>query len=262
MKTTADYLDELRARFKVESDYALREHTGWRLQQISRYRTKKSSFDDATARKVSAWLDAKLEEVLIDMNAQRARDKEIRNAWQRIAAGTAAVVIVAALPFGSDFISTANAADTVLCILCQVIAAALLAALVASCRRLAPVAALALLSACSSIDHQRGAPADWPQLHVVVHREGFMPCEPLLSGCAVADFCTRRCDVYLRVAVPGLEAHERAHCAGLDHPGESTMAAAWAAYKTHGGAALCDARHAAQQLLSGYPRQTDAPAVR
>lgn len=86
MKTTADYLDELRAHFNAPSDYALQDHTGWQRQQISRYRTKKSTFDDATAEKVAGWLGVQLATVLIDMNAQRAKSERVRKAWLSVAA--------------------------------------------------------------------------------------------------------------------------------------------------------------------------------
>lgn len=99
MKTTADYVDALRAHFTAPSDYALHNHTGWHRQQISRYRQNKSSFDDATAEKVADWLSVPLEHVLIDMNAQRAKSARARSAWTKAAAATAAaLVLAAALP--------------------------------------------------------------------------------------------------------------------------------------------------------------------
>ncbi len=86
MKTTADYLDALRARFNVPSDYGLQTATGWHRQQISRYRTQKGTFDDDTAQRIAAWLELPLEKVLMDMNAQRAKRPEVKKAWQRAAA--------------------------------------------------------------------------------------------------------------------------------------------------------------------------------
>lgn len=83
MKTTADYLDALRVRFNVPSDYGLQTATGWHRQQISRYRTKKGTFDDETAQRVAAWLEKPLEEILLDMNAQRAKSPEVKKAWMR-----------------------------------------------------------------------------------------------------------------------------------------------------------------------------------
>lgn len=90
MKTTADYLDALRIRFNVNSDYGLQVPTGWQRQHISRYRTKKGTFDDDTAQRVAAWLEIPLSEVLIDMNAQRAKSPEVKRAWQRAATALSA----------------------------------------------------------------------------------------------------------------------------------------------------------------------------
>lgn len=98
MKTTADYLDDLQEHFGVESDYALKNFTGWHLQHISRYRTLKSSFDDTTAQRVAGWLDVPLARVLIDMNAQRAKSDAIRKAWEHVAGLAAAVALVSILP--------------------------------------------------------------------------------------------------------------------------------------------------------------------
>src|SRR5262245_37952816 len=78
---------------------------------------------------------------------------------------------------------------------------------------------------CSSIDERAAPPPDWPELRVIVHRSGFMArqeCNGTLGGCAVPDFCTKRCDIYLQLDHSAIEAHERAHCAGYDHPGDDT----------------------------------------
>ncbi len=99
MKTTADYLDALRARFNVPSDYGLQTATGWHRQQISRYRTQKGTFDDETAQRVAAWLQLPLEQLLMDMNAQRAKSPDVKKAWQRAAtaltAGATALFLLA-----------------------------------------------------------------------------------------------------------------------------------------------------------------------
>lgn len=74
MRTTADYLDLLRQKYDLPSDYALRKLTGWKPQHISYYRTKKTTFNDETAMKVAAWLDMPASEIIIDMHAQRSRE--------------------------------------------------------------------------------------------------------------------------------------------------------------------------------------------
>lgn len=109
--------------------------------------------------------------------------------------------------------------------------------------KLVPVVALFALSGCNSINYDQRPPADWPELRVVIHKSGFMArqeCNGTLGGCAVPNFCAKRCDVYLQVDSRAIEAHERAHCAGYDHPGDDTMRGLWEGYKWKGnGAALC-----------------------
>ena len=121
MKTTADYLDALRAHFNAPSDYALEKHTGWKRQYISRYRRNRISFDDTTAEKVARWLSVPLARVLIDMNAQRAKSERVKRAWEKIAATAASVAVLGfvALPW--------HEALRQVCILCQIPAAAPLA---------------------------------------------------------------------------------------------------------------------------------------
>lgn len=93
---------------------------------------------------------------------------------------------------------------------------------------------LTSVTSCSSIDVARGAPSDWPELRVVVHKSGFMAkheCNGLIGGCATVDFCSKRCDIYLQIDSAAIEAHERKHCAGYDHPGDDTMRSAWERYR-------------------------------
>lgn len=124
MRTTADYLDALQQKFSVESDYGLQPHTGWSRQQISRYRRKRATFDDATAEKIAGWTGTPLEEILVDMNAQRARRPSVKRAWQRIAAGTVAAILGAItleVIFGSEtggaLLRVADLASGALCIM-------------------------------------------------------------------------------------------------------------------------------------------------
>lgn len=106
--------------------------------------------------------------------------------------------------------------------------------------------ALALtLSGCSLIDTHRAPPADWPALAVTEHHVSFSAmyraCAPyagfgaLPVGCSVIFFERGTCEIF----APDLDAetlallieHERAHCAGHDHIGASTLAEGWQAYK-------------------------------
>lgn len=93
MKTTSDFLDDLRARHGLASDNKLALHMGWDRQQLRRYRNGKHTFDDATAIKVAAQLGIEPDHIMACMAAQRAKSPESRTAWERIAAKVAACIL-------------------------------------------------------------------------------------------------------------------------------------------------------------------------
>lgn len=122
--------------------------------------------------------------------------------------------------------------------------------------------ALLIVSAagCSSIDRRTAPPADWPELRVVVHKSGFMAkqaCDGTIGGCAVPNFCSRRCDVYLQFDSKAIEDHERAHCAGYDHPGDDTMKALWAGYKKMDGPRFCASRMGTANYCALWPEDKE-----
>jgi hypothetical protein len=95
------------------------------------------------------------------------------------------------------------------------------------------------------IDFSRPPPADWPELAVdVVHvsrADVAEHCPGLKAsslGCALVDFCAKRCKTYLAPMndprYSEVLEHERAHCQGFDHPGSSQGRNAWARAKAAG----------------------------
>src|SRR5262245_29198624 len=129
-----------------------------------------------------------------------------------------------------------------------------------ACRFAVALPLLLLAAACSSIDTRTVPPSDWPALRVVVHKSGFMAkreCDGALGGCPVPDFCSKRCAVSLQFGLPGIETHERAHCAGYDHPGADTMRALWANYKQMGGPRLCSARLGVANYCALWPEDRE-----
>ena len=128
------------------------------------------------------------------------------------------------------------------------------------------VIALAIfLAGCATfIDQHKEPPADWPLLTVREHRLDLWPlikqCYPsvstfmkLLGGfanaCAWIDLRAMTCDIYVHSASAEddpILAHEREHCDGKDHFGDSTLANLWAAWKERmiaGGAHYVFVRH-------------------
>lgn len=107
-----------------------------------------------------------------------------------------------------------------------------------------------LLAGCATaetytqIDYSRAPSADWPKLREIVYdvpavklREyckGTPTVGPSLVACTGYNFLEGWCAIFLVEAHPNraaLLAHERAHCAGYDHPGETFTRDAWERHK-------------------------------
>jgi hypothetical protein len=101
--------------------------------------------------------------------------------------------------------------------------------------RFSHACAVALISTgCASIGPE--GVDGWPALKVIEHQVtdirahcGAYALIPI--ACAEFHFAKNECHIYTKPDAPAwvLE-HERAHCAGFDHPGETTMRDAWAGY--------------------------------
>jgi transcriptional regulator with XRE-family HTH domain len=106
MKTAADFLDDLRAKFGLTSDYQVAKLLGMQRQQVARYRKGQSTFDDTTAARIAEMLGIDAGYVAACMNAQRAQTDQARRMWERAAkvlAGTALAILAGCtLLLGSD----------------------------------------------------------------------------------------------------------------------------------------------------------------
>lgn len=97
MKTT-DYLDAIKARHGLPSDYALAKFWGCAKQNISRFRNRGDTFNDETAIQVAEWLEIDPAKVIADMHAERAAkvgNPALLAAWEKIARSLAASVLLA-----------------------------------------------------------------------------------------------------------------------------------------------------------------------
>src|SRR5258708_29549327 len=95
MKTTVQFLDAVRARYGLTSDYQLAKLLGLKQQAISHYR-KGRTWGAETAVKVAELLKLPAVYVLACMAAERAGTVETRNAWSkaaRVLAGTAVAIL-------------------------------------------------------------------------------------------------------------------------------------------------------------------------
>jgi hypothetical protein len=94
---TVDFLDLVKRRHNVPSDYALAKLLGVRHQTVSMYRTADSTLGDQTALRVAELLELRPEYVLACVAAERAQVPGVRSAWLRAAQTLAAGVAVAAV---------------------------------------------------------------------------------------------------------------------------------------------------------------------
>ena len=95
MRTTVEYLDALRARHNLPSDYALSKLLNLTRSAVSSYRTGRTYFDDETAMRVAELLDLDPAHVLSIIAAERTKSEKVKKAWQRAAAATAALALAA-----------------------------------------------------------------------------------------------------------------------------------------------------------------------
>ena len=83
---TVEYLDELKRRYGLPSDYKLASLLGISTAAVAQYRTKGNTFKDEVALRVAELLELPPGKVLADMQAERAKDARVRDAWRQIAA--------------------------------------------------------------------------------------------------------------------------------------------------------------------------------
>lgn len=98
MQTTTDFLDMLKAKRGLRSDYALCKLLGWTSSRIANYRKKRSFLEDDTAVLVAEMLEIDPAIVLAAVHFERAK-KEAEKAvwmgmWERLG-GLAASVLAA-----------------------------------------------------------------------------------------------------------------------------------------------------------------------
>jgi hypothetical protein len=97
-----------------------------------------------------------------------------------------------------------------------------------------PILLLAAASAaCSTVGHEKVE--GWPELAIVEHRvsagEMYDRCKKYVAfgmlpmACAEFNLATKRCDIWLMegFAPRSVVEHERLHCQGHDHVGETAM---------------------------------------
>lgn len=97
MTTTVEFLDAIKARHGLPSDYALAAKLGTTRSCISNYRSRRSHLDDSTAIHVANLLEMEAGYVMACAHAERAKSDAERTAWKSIMqklGGAAALVLI------------------------------------------------------------------------------------------------------------------------------------------------------------------------
>jgi len=82
MKTTAEYLDDARAKLALSSDNQLSQHLEISRQAVSQYRNNVRAFDNFTCMKIAQVTGLPLESIIADMEIQREPEGKRREAWE------------------------------------------------------------------------------------------------------------------------------------------------------------------------------------
>lgn len=116
MKTTLDYLDDVKKKYKLKSDYALADFLQLRTTAISNYRNRRSRMDNTAALRVAKALNIPEIEVIAVACAERARTPEEKKSWQEVLQRIGKRAAVVFMTLGVSALLQFERA--VLCILC------------------------------------------------------------------------------------------------------------------------------------------------
>lgn len=84
MKTTVQFLDAVKEKLGIESDYALAKRLGFSLSAVSNYRTGRRFLDDDSALAIATVLEVHPFSVIANANAERAKTPEQRARWSGV----------------------------------------------------------------------------------------------------------------------------------------------------------------------------------
>ena len=84
MKSTLEFIEDVKARYCLPSDYAIAKKLGVVKQSVSNYRNHKTTFDDMTALRVASLLEIEPSVVVASCHAERAKTPEEKTVWTTI----------------------------------------------------------------------------------------------------------------------------------------------------------------------------------
>jgi ParB-like chromosome segregation protein Spo0J len=81
----ADWIDRVKAKRQIDSDYGVAKLLGLSRQSVSGYRSRIPTLDETTALSVAMALGEKPEAILLDQLAERTKDAKTRSALSKMA---------------------------------------------------------------------------------------------------------------------------------------------------------------------------------
>jgi len=115
---TVEYLDAVKKKLEISSDYALQTPLQVTKQAVSRYRNG-GTFDHLVAARVARILGLAELKVIADMELERAQSEEHRELWKRLARRVAGVLLPAAIAAVASPAADA-AVRSACCVLCKI----------------------------------------------------------------------------------------------------------------------------------------------
>ncbi|WP_395137284.1 DUF3693 domain-containing protein [Schlegelella aquatica] len=102
MKTTVEFIDAVKVRYDLPSDYAAAGLIGLTRSQVSKYRKGKDYFGDETCARVAELLEEDPAYVMACVHAERASSDVVRRVWEKLAkklerAGALALAVLAVI---------------------------------------------------------------------------------------------------------------------------------------------------------------------
>lgn len=95
---TNDFLDAVKARHGLTSDYQLGKKMNWTSSRIANYRMGRSGMDEAACLEIAEALGMNALEVVAEINAEKAKEKGVQEFWRQVAksarAGLAAGLVL------------------------------------------------------------------------------------------------------------------------------------------------------------------------
>lgn len=155
---SADFLDAVRAKHGLTSDYQVHKFLGIAQSRVSMYRTGRREFDDQTCIVIADCLGESSLYVMASIQAERAKCTEVKGVWEYCAKigkrANGAALLAFSVLLASVPESVAKAASSLQCILCKVSSRS---------RSAAVCVALGLLTGCAASPAEKA----WQAMHLV-----------------------------------------------------------------------------------------------